>query len=88
MAGNSPIKNAQFEFSGEGLRQRVDMAEQKALGMPAQQPKKKKKKPVQNMIHPQQKFVDARQQAIERQQAADRAAIAARNANQGLRRNN
>lgn len=91
MSGNTPVERAQFALSGEGLRRRVEDAESRALGVTHNAPpppKKKKKKPVQNMIRPQQKFVDARQQAIERQQAADRAAIAARNANQGLRRSN
>jgi hypothetical protein len=82
--GDTPIGRAQFGLSGEGLRRRVDAAEQRAMG-PKPQVKKPKKKPTPNMIKPQQKFVNQRQAQIAAARQADLAAIAAKQA-KGLRR--
>lgn len=91
MADGSPVQRAKISLSGEGLRRRMDEAENRALNIKPVAPaakKKKKPEPQPNLVKPQQKFVDARQQAIAQQQAADRAAIAAMREKQGLRRSN
>ena len=86
MAGGR-LGQTQLFLSGEGLRQRVDSAENRAVNY-APKKKKPKDKPV-SMPHipQQQKLVDERKRRIAEQQAADRAAIAAMQAKKGLRRN-
>jgi len=85
---DSGIDRAKVALSGQGLRTRIDSAEQRALNV---QPKKKKKKPVPTAAatpayRPAQKHVDARKAQIEAARAADRAAIAAMNKKNSLRR--
>ena len=83
--GDTPIGRAQFGLSGEGLRRRVDAAEQRAMGPKPKKKPKPKPKPTPNMIKPKQKFVDQRQAQINAARQADLAAIAAKQS-KGLRR--
>ena len=88
---NDPVQTAKIVLSGQGLRARVDQAEQAALGVT---PAKKKKKPAVAAptttlpagYQVPQRYQDQRAAAIEAQRQADLAAIEQMRQKKGLRR--
>ena len=82
MMGDTPIRRAQLGLSSEGLRRRMDAAEQRALGPKPRKKQKAKAKPKTAVYRPPAAGVAAQKQRELDARAADEAALRAR----GLRR--